>query len=229
MSRKNYARLLCSAAVFALVGGGAAFAESATFSIAPQSLNTALNAFSEQSAHPVLFKSDMALDKTTVGVSGNTDSEIALAQLLAGTGLSYRRTGDTFVIVSAADPQSSGAAGDGAEVEALIVTAQKREEDIQVVPIAISAFTQESLDQQKIEGGFDLLKAIPNVTFSKNNFTSYNFSIRGVGTKAVSATTDPGVAVAFNNTTLMQNRLFEQEYFDLERVEVLRGPQGTLY
>ncbi|MGE5501723.1 MAG: TonB-dependent receptor, partial [Ignavibacteriales bacterium] len=70
---------------------------------------------------------------------------------------------------------------------------------------------------------------IPNVTFSKNNFTSYNFSIRGIGTKAVSATTDPGVAVSFNNISLIQNRLFEQEYFDVERVEVLRGPQGTLY
>jgi iron complex outermembrane receptor protein len=97
------------------------------------------------------------------------------------------------------------------------------------VPIAISAFTQKSLDAQKIEGGFDLLKAIPNVSFSKSNFSGYNFSIRGIGTKAVSATTDPGVAVAFNNTTLIVNRLFEQEYYDVERVEVLRGPQGTLY
>ena len=95
--------------------------------------------------------------------------------------------------------------------------------------IAISAFSQKSLDAQKIEGGFDLLKAIPNVTFSKNNFSGYNFSIRGIGTKAVSATTDPGVAVAFNNSGLIVNRLFEQEYFDVERVEVLRGPQGTLY
>src|SRR5690606_2468016 len=106
-------------------------------------------------------------------------------------------------------------------VEALIVTAQKREEAIQDVPIAISAFSQRALEEQKIEGGFDLMKAIPNVTFSKSNFSSYNFSIRGVGTKAVSATTDPGVAVAFNSTGLIHNRLFEQEYFDVERVEVL--------
>ncbi|HYG28304.1 MAG TPA: TonB-dependent receptor, partial [Caulobacteraceae bacterium] len=151
--------------------------------------------------------------------------------VLAGTGLTYKRDGKAFVIVRQGEggsgPQDGGA-GAGS-VDALIVTAQKREEAIQDVPIAISAFSQESLDAQKLEGGFDLLKAIPNVTFSKNNFTSYNFSIRGVGTKAVSATTDPGVAVSFNNTTLIVNRLFEQEYFDVERVEVLRGPQGTLF
>ncbi len=114
-------------------------------------------------------------------------------------------------------------------IEEIIVTGQKKEERIQDVPIAISAFSMEDLDNQKIEGGFDLLKNIPNVTFSKTNFSGYNFQIRGIGTQAISATTDPGVAVSFNNTTLIVNRLFEQEYLDIERVEVLRGPQGTLY
>ncbi len=114
-------------------------------------------------------------------------------------------------------------------IEEIIVTGQKREERIQDVPIAISAFSMEDLDNQKIEGGFDLLKNIPNVTFSKTNFSGYNFQIRGIGTQAISATTDPGVAVSFNNTTLIVNRLFEQEYLDIERGDVLRGPQGTLY
>jgi iron complex outermembrane receptor protein len=114
-------------------------------------------------------------------------------------------------------------------IEEIIVTGQKREERIQDVPIAISAFSMDDLDNQKIEGGFDLLRGVPNVTFSKTNFSGYNFQIRGIGTQAISATTDPGVAVSFNNTTLIVNRLFEQEYLDIERVEVLRGPQGTLY
>ncbi len=114
-------------------------------------------------------------------------------------------------------------------IEEIIVTGQKRAERLQDVPIAISAFSMEDLDNQKIEGGFDLLRGVPNVTFSKTNFSGYNFQIRGIGTQAISATTDPGVAVSFNNTTLIVNRLFEQEYLDIERVEVLRGPQGTLY
>ncbi|MGE5501595.1 MAG: TonB-dependent receptor domain-containing protein [Ignavibacteriales bacterium] len=226
------ARLMIGAAAAALMlGASPAFAEDISqFNLAPQSLASALYEFGRQTGHQVIFAPELTKSKTSQGVSGSMDEQVAMAQLLAGTGLSFRHEGNTFMIVGANDPQSGSAAGDGAgTVEALVVTAQKREEAIQDVPIAISAFTEKTLQEQKIEGGFDLLKAIPNVTFSKNNFTSYNFSIRGVGTKAVSATTDPGVAVSFNNISLVQNRLFEQEYFDVERVEVLRGPQGTLY
>jgi outer membrane receptor protein involved in Fe transport len=114
-------------------------------------------------------------------------------------------------------------------LDEIIVTAQKREQAIQDVPIAVSAFTAEDLEALQIEGGSELVRAIPNVSFSKANFSMYNFSIRGIGTKAVSASSDPAVAVSFNNTPLIRNRLFEQEYLDVERVEVLRGPQGTLY
>ena len=110
-----------------------------------------------------------------------------------------------------------------------MVTAQRRSEAAQSVPIAISAFSEKSLEKQKIEGGPDLLKAIPNVSFTKTNFSGYNLTIRGIGTQAVSVATDPGVSVNFNGTALIRNRLFEQEFFDVERVEVLRGPQGTLY
>lgn len=114
-------------------------------------------------------------------------------------------------------------------VDDIIVTAQKREQSIQDVPIAVSAFSGEALQTLQIEGGSELLRAIPNVSFSKSNFSMYNFAIRGIGTKALSSASDPAVAVAFNNSTMIRNRLFESEYLDVNRVEVLRGPQGTLY
>lgn len=141
----------------------------------------------------------------------------------------------SFVVLAAAAGAAMAqdtpqAAGQGVtQVEDVVVTAQKREESIQDVPIAVSAFSAESLNSLKIEGGSELVRAIPNVSFSKANFSMYNFSIRGVGTKAISASSDPAVAVSFNSTPLIRNRLFEQEYLDVQRVEVLRGPQGTLY
>ena len=78
----------------------------------------------------------------------------------------------TPVLAQTAAPQ----AGSGPTVvDDIIVTAQKREEAIQDVPIAVSAFSAETLDALKIEGGSELLRAVPNVTFSKNNFSMYNF------------------------------------------------------
>lgn len=117
----------------------------------------------------------------------------------------------------------------GTELGTITVTAQKKVENIQKVPIAITAFGGEDLNDRKIETGGDLVTATPNVSFTKTNFASYNFQIRGIGTQALSVTTDPAVAVSFNSTPMIRNRLFEQEYFDVDRVEVLRGPQGTLY
>jgi outer membrane receptor protein involved in Fe transport len=134
--------------------------------------------------------------------------------------------GATPVLAQSVEPQDDMGA---TAIEDVIVTAQKREQSIQDVPIAVTALSAEALESLRIDGGPELLRAIPNVTFSKSNFSMYNFAIRGVGTKAISASSDPAVAVSFNNAPLLRNRLFEQEYLDVRRVEVLRGPQGTLY
>jgi len=203
-----------------------------SYDIPAQDLGAALTQFGQQSEREIVFSADLARNKKARPVAGEMTSGEALAMLLADTGLTYRTSSNGSIIVEASDPQSGSAAGDGADsgtVQALIVTAQKREEDIQDVPIAISAFTQEDLTRSQVAGGPDLVTQVPNFTFTKTNFSSYSIQIRGIGTQAISATTDPAVAVAFNNTPFIRNRFFEQEFYDLERVEVLRGPQGTLY
>jgi len=214
-----------------------AFAATA-YHIRPQSLDLALRDFGLQSGLTILADAALTNGKTSQGIDGPVTPEAALDAILRGSGLTYRRQGNVFVIRAAltgsAEGNGQAAAPPAAPTEQapapdIIVTAQKRAESIQSVPIAVSAFSAKSLDDQKIEGGSELMRAVPNVTFSKSNFASYNFSIRGVGTKALSVTSDPGVAISFNNTPLLRNRLFEQEYFDVQRVEVLRGPQGTLY
>jgi outer membrane receptor protein involved in Fe transport len=125
---------------------------------------------------------------------------------------------------------SSPAAEDQADNSRdIVVTARKRVESIQDVPAAVTAVTMEELTTRQVTGGPDLMTQVPNMTFTKTNFSGYSIQIRGIGTQAISVTTDPAVGVALNNTPFIRNRFFEQEFFDLERVEILRGPQGTLY
>lgn len=258
-SRKSLlskAALAGAASIMALAGAAFGQESEIEFDLEPQPLSDALIEFSETSDIIVMASAELVEGKSAPAISGALEPSEALERLLRGSGLTTASTDNGTIVLTQAvaeapeeaesqsnfqlaqlDTQAVRQPVDAAETELerrrtldrVIVTGQKREEYIQDVPIAISAFSGEQLDAQKIEGGFDLLKSVPNVTFSKTNFSSYNFQIRGIGTQAVSATTDPAVAVSFNNTALIVNRLFEQEYVDIERVEVLRGPQGTLY
>ena len=132
----------------------------------------------------------------------------------------------------AGQPLATGASGNGAsgnQIEELVVTAQRREETIQSVPVAVSAFSADALKAQRIDGGQSLLLSVPNVNYSRSNFGGYNFQIRGIGTKLVSNTGDPGVSFNVNTLPVQANHLGDTDFYDVERVEVLRGPQGTLY
>jgi iron complex outermembrane recepter protein len=115
------------------------------------------------------------------------------------------------------------------EDEGIVVTAQRRAESLQVVPIAVSAFNEEALEKQQIDNSSDLQLTLPNVTFSKGNFTGSSFTIRGVGDLCVGVSCDSATAIHLDGTPLLATRLFETEFFDVGRIEVLRGPQGTLF
>lgn len=129
----------------------------------------------------------------------------------------------------ASTPSAADASSPGLGSDDIIVTAQRRSESAQNVPIAITAFSQESLKDQRIETGAELVRGIPNVNFSKSFYGGFNFQIRGVGTQLGTVSGDSGVALHINNVPLSISRFFEAQFFDVERVEVLRGPQGTLY
>ena len=126
----------------------------------------------------------------------------------------------------AQDPTTDEAEPQGSVI---IVTAQRQSQSLQEVPIAVSAFDATALESQQIENAADLQLTLPNVSFSKGNFTGSSFTIRGIGDLCVGVTCDAATAIHINGSPLFGTRLFETEYFDLERIEVLRGPQGTLF
>ena len=111
----------------------------------------------------------------------------------------------------------------------IIITAQRQSQRLQDVPIAVSAFTAENLEKQQIVNPTALQQSLPNVTFTKTNFTSSSFTIRGIGDLCTGTTCDSATAIHVNDMPLVSTRLFESEFYDLERIEVLRGPQGTLF
>src|SRR3546814_16881207 len=108
---------------------------------------------------------------------------------LASWGQSGVRVGRAAAQKTSEQDNASGnartAAADTYTPNEIVVTAQKREEKIIDVPIAMTALSSAALDDHKIEGGAELLRAVPNMSFSKANFSMYNISIRGIGTKAI--------------------------------------------
>ena len=128
-------------------------------------------------------------------------SAIAIAGLLAPVGHAQEET--------------TPAEASSRRLDTVTVVAQKKEESIQDVPIAISAFGEDALDRAQIEDATDLQLSIPNAVLVGNE----NLTIRGIG--------GGGVGAFINFAGIGQ--VPQNEFFDLERIEVLRGPQGTLY
>jgi len=109
-----------------------------------------------------------------------------------------------------------------------VVTAQRVEESLQDVPIAVSAFTGAMMEDKQIISPSDLQLNAPNVSYTDTNFGGSSFSIRGIGRLVISSSGESGVSIHQNDIPVATN-LPAAEFFDMERVEVLRGPQGTLF
>ena len=141
------------------------------------------------------------------------------------------------VLVAPAMPAWSQeeAGGSPAEVKAtqldtVTVTARKREETLQDVPVAVTAFTPEALDTLNIKDLGDLDSQVPNLTIyaargSTSTVTAY---IRGIGQADPLWGVDPGVGIYLDDVYIARPQGALLDVFDVERIEVLRGPQGTL-
>ncbi|MYD96776.1 MAG: TonB-dependent receptor [Gammaproteobacteria bacterium] len=117
---------------------------------------------------------------------------------------------------------------DSQYIEEVTVTAQRVAESIQDVPIAVTALTGDDIEERQVITPSDLQMNASNVSFSSTNFGGSTFSIRGIGNLVIARTGEPGVSQHLNEIAVSTN-LNILEFFDMERVEVLRGPQGTLF
>jgi iron complex outermembrane receptor protein len=232
--------LASSVAVSAVAIGSAAWAQTKTFDVPAQAAETGVAAFARQADVQALISATDARGKRTNAVRGAFTAQAALQRLLADTGLKAQSTGpSTFVVVKApvavAQATDQGDAPLAAEsednlawVDEVIVTATKRSASVLTVPLSISAVSGQTIEQMGAKDAEELSRAIPGLSITGGNENNdKTFIIRGVGAAEDTAAT---VAVYLDDTPLTVGlNSPDLKLFDIERVEVLRGPQGTLF
>ncbi|WP_162350783.1 TonB-dependent receptor [Pseudoxanthomonas gei] len=114
-------------------------------------------------------------------------------------------------------------------LETMVVTAQKREQQVEEVPIAITAYSGEFLDKLGITGLGQLAGYVPGLQVQEQSPNNPGFAIRGITSDSGDSTVQPRVSVFQDGVSISRSRGASVELFDMQRVEVLRGPQGTLF
>lgn len=112
----------------------------------------------------------------------------------------------------------------------ITVTAQKRKQNLKDVPLAVSVIDESVLENANITNMQDITTLAPSLNLTSNSSgQATSFNIRGIGSQAFSDTVEPSVAVVLDGVVLSKTTQAFKELFDVDRVEVLRGPQGTLF
>ncbi|HLG86855.1 MAG TPA: TonB-dependent receptor [Alphaproteobacteria bacterium] len=236
----------------------AASAQTRSFDVPAQDASTGIPEFARQADIQILADEAAVRGKRTAAVQGNYTIDVALDLLLAGTDLAVASNdGKTITLRAAPRKQSSLAvpaseraetpivrraspvamtANEPSGLEEVVVTARRREEKLQSVPIAITAFTSADIRARSITSSQDLQQFVPslNVSISTQRDTA-SYTIRGqgytlgAGPGVVSYFAEIPIPPLYYPTGLQPAAGGPGLYYDLENLQVLKGPQGTLF
>ncbi len=142
-----------------------------------------------------------------------------------------RTTSAIGALLAFSMPAFAEAADTDSTIEEVVVTARKKEESLQTVPVAVSAFSEKQLEQTGVKSPADLQKMSPSMQIVQAQRSSDNvvFNIRGQVAGDVALTTEQAVSTYFDGFNAPHPFGLAMGLFDMQRVEVLKGPQGTLY
>ena len=129
--------------------------------------------------------------------------------------------------------QTAPANAEATRADDIVVTATRRDESIQKVPISITALNEATIKRTGADSFADYAKTIPGLVYNQNGANSGTFAIRGISTGTLAANTQSPVAIYYDDLPTLDTYLPlgtpDLRLFDVDRVEVLRGPQGTLF
>jgi iron complex outermembrane receptor protein len=211
-------------------------------SIPAGDLAAALESFAKQTGLELVFRADQLKGVHTEGLSGTLTPRQAVERLLKGTAFvaqSDATTGAMLIAPAASAVGSTTSNNESAaeQVEEVIVTATKRAESIQDVPLSITALGNADIESRGLKGMGDYLSAVPGASFVETNSVSSAIVIRGIETAAQYQNFGSGTTVASyfgetpitNSAGILGGSGVDLKLVDIERVEVLRGPQGTSF
>jgi iron complex outermembrane receptor protein len=160
-------------------------------------------------------------------------AKVARVILVAGTSVlcvpaAYAKETAEAPEATAQSQEATGTSAAAEGIQEIVVSAQKRAEPIQAAPLAVSAVSGEDLQQRQINDIESLAPSLPNMNFGKNVGFA-RISIRGLGLDATVAGQEARVAYHTDGVYISRPSAQLSTFFDINRVEVLRGPQGTLY
>ncbi len=229
-------------------------AQDFSFDIRAGDLKAALESYVKQTGRQLIYQSADVKGRHTGGVHGAMSAEQALAALLAGTGLQVNRDASGAIAIFPAEVATGGASTTTAGVAAapstilsdrsagapviqvapaeqtqtfdeIIVTARKKSESIIGIPISITAFSADSLKELNIKSFTDYATKVPSLSFAYGNGTT---GIAQGRTVAIRGITGPGTTGFYIDDTPVPASI-DPRALDIERIEILKGPQGTLY
>ncbi|HWE45689.1 MAG TPA: TonB-dependent receptor [Caulobacteraceae bacterium] len=236
---RNCSRGLCRTLVAGLalaLFGGAAFAQNAThpYNIPSEDMADALNAFAHQSGLRILFPYGAVAGKRNRPLTGTMSEQAALDRLLAGAGLVVVSRAENVLTLGPAPVIEAARPEPPVEVQEVVVTAEKRVELLKDVPMSMTALSGDALTQTEADTLQDVVDRAPGVQLIASSAITNELVIRGL---SVGAGINSSVATYVDETpystvgpfAYSTNLAPNFDTYDLARVEILRGPQGTLY
>lgn len=205
------------------------------FDIKAQPLAHALETFAAQSGIQFLLRASLVDGIEAEGVRGRMSDVDALSKLLNGTGLAADFTASDVIVISqlaAPDEEAAPQTDDVVFRDELIVSARRREERLNDHPGVAATFNRQQLRAMQVDGAEDIIYNVANAHIEERPGSQVNIYIRGVGTETSGSgtRTDAGIGLYYDGVyTYLQGSRIPSVYYDLERVEVLKGPQGGLY